>query len=66
MRPVADGWFEADVSGLSHGTAYQYRLDDGTCVADAASAAQKDDVFGCSLVIDQRSDTPPERSTPSL
>lgn len=54
MRPVADGWFEVDVTGLTHGTAYRYRLADGTCVADPASAAQKDDVFGCSLVIDQQ------------
>ncbi|MDF1635522.1 malto-oligosyltrehalose trehalohydrolase [Mycoplana sp. MJR14] len=54
MRPVADGWFEADVAGLAHGTAYRYRLADGTCVADPASAAQRDDVFGPSLVIDQQ------------
>lgn len=54
MRPVADGWFEANVAGLAHGTAYRYRLADGTCVADPASAAQRDDVFGPSLVIDQQ------------
>jgi len=51
MRPVGEGWFEADVS-CGAGARYLYRLANGLAVPDPASRAQADDVHGPSLVVD--------------
>jgi maltooligosyltrehalose trehalohydrolase len=54
-RPMArgnDGWFTADVAGLTAGARYKYRIDGDIDVPDPASAFQPDDVFGPSEVID--------------
>lgn len=47
-----DGWFSADVAGLTPGTRYKFRIDDEVDVPDPASAFQPEDVFGPSEVID--------------
>ncbi len=51
MTRTEDGWFSA-TSDCSAGTAYAFRLDDGTDVPDPASRQQKDDVHGSSVVVD--------------
>lgn len=53
MRPVGEGWFEAELP-CGAGTPYRYRLASGLAVPDPASRAQADDVHGPSLVIDPR------------
>jgi maltooligosyltrehalose trehalohydrolase len=54
MRPVGDGWFEAEaVCGA--GTRYRYLLPDGTAIADPASRAQDGDVHSASIVMDPAS-----------
>src|SRR5947209_11607524 len=53
MRPLPDGWFEAEVK-CGAGARYRYRLHDGLAVPDPASRAQADDVHGPSLVVDPR------------
>jgi malto-oligosyltrehalose trehalohydrolase len=52
MRRGEDGWFYADVAGVSAGARYKFRIDDGIDVPDPASAFQPDDVSGPSEVID--------------
>jgi maltooligosyltrehalose trehalohydrolase len=51
LRPVADGWGEAEIA-CGPGTRYRFRLADGGLVPDPASRAQPDGVFGPSLVVD--------------
>ncbi|HCT7896327.1 TPA: malto-oligosyltrehalose trehalohydrolase [Enterobacter cloacae] len=52
MTAVSNGWFQIDVPGVTHGTEYQFVLQDGMAVPDPASRAQKGDVNGPSVVID--------------
>ncbi|MCM7396002.1 malto-oligosyltrehalose trehalohydrolase [Enterobacter cloacae] len=52
MTAVGNGWFQIDVPGVTHGTEYQFVLQDGMAVPDPASRAQKGDVNGPSVVID--------------
>ncbi|MDU2734314.1 MAG: alpha-amylase family glycosyl hydrolase, partial [Mixta calida] len=52
MKPVGDGWFELEATGVAPGAEYNFVLADGTVVPDPASRAQKADVNGPSLVID--------------
>jgi maltooligosyltrehalose trehalohydrolase len=47
-----DGWFSADISGVTAGTRYRFRIDDEIDVPDPASAFQPDDVSGPSELID--------------
>ncbi|MCI8902998.1 MAG: malto-oligosyltrehalose trehalohydrolase [Enterobacter sp.] len=54
MTATGSGWFQADVPGVTHGTEYQFVLQDGMTVPDPASRAQKGDVNGPSVVIDPR------------
>lgn len=58
MAAVGDGWFQVDVPGVTHGTTYQFVLQDGMAVPDPASRAQQGDVNGPSVVIDPRRYTP--------
>ena len=53
MRPLADGWFEAEAA-CGAGTPYRYLLESGLAVPDPAARAQADDVHGPSLVVDPR------------
>jgi malto-oligosyltrehalose trehalohydrolase len=50
-----DGWFSADIAGLTAGARYKFRIDDEIDVPDPASAFQPEDVFGASEVIDHAS-----------
>lgn len=52
MVASEDGWFEAEVTGVTPGTEYNFVLADGMVVPDPASRAQKAEVNGPSLVID--------------
>ncbi|CAH5621986.1 malto-oligosyltrehalose trehalohydrolase [Enterobacter cloacae] len=52
MTAVGNGWFQIDVPGVTHGTEYQFILQDGMAVPDPASRAQRGDVNGPSVVID--------------
>ncbi|HFF9683131.1 malto-oligosyltrehalose trehalohydrolase [Enterobacter cloacae] len=52
MTAVGNGWFQIDVPGVTHGTEYQFVLQDGMAVPDPASRAQKGDVNDPSVVID--------------
>jgi maltooligosyltrehalose trehalohydrolase len=52
LAPDAQGLFEHVMPRCPAGTAYRYRLPDGTAVPDPASRAQVDDVHGDSLVVD--------------
>ena len=49
MKPVGDGWFELEATGVAPGAEYNFVLADGTVVPDPASRAQKADVNGPSL-----------------
>jgi maltooligosyltrehalose trehalohydrolase len=55
MQRSDDGWFLADVAGISAGARYKFRIDGEIDVPDPASAFQPDDVSGPSEVIDHRS-----------
>jgi maltooligosyltrehalose trehalohydrolase len=55
MQRGEDGWFCADVPGLSAGARYKFRIDGEIDVPDPASAFQPDDVSGPSEVIDHTS-----------
>jgi maltooligosyltrehalose trehalohydrolase len=55
MQRDEDGWFCADIAGISAGTRYKFRIDGEIEVPDPASAFQPDDVFGPSEVIDHGS-----------
>ena len=52
IKPDADGLCEHTMARCPAGTAYRYRLPDGTAIPDPASRAQADDVHGDSLVVD--------------
>jgi malto-oligosyltrehalose trehalohydrolase len=52
LRGDGDGWFSADIAGVSPGARYKFRIDDEIDVPDPASAFQPDDVAGPSEVID--------------
>ncbi|OAF10923.1 malto-oligosyltrehalose trehalohydrolase [Bradyrhizobium neotropicale] len=52
MRRRDDGWYVAEILGLTAGSRYKFRIDDEVDVPDPASAFQPDDVFGPSEVID--------------
>jgi maltooligosyltrehalose trehalohydrolase len=52
LRRGADGWFSAEVTGVTAGARYTFRIDDETEVPDPASAFQPEDVAGPSEVID--------------
>jgi maltooligosyltrehalose trehalohydrolase len=52
MRRGEDGWFSADMPGVTAGARYKFRIDDEIDVPDPASAFQPDDVSGASEVID--------------
>jgi len=47
-----DGWFTADIAGVTPGARYKFRIDDEIDVPDPASDFQPDDVSGPSEVID--------------
>lgn len=55
MRRRDDGWYVAEVHGLTAGSRYKFRIDDEIDVPDPASAFQPEDVFGPSEVIDHAS-----------
>jgi maltooligosyltrehalose trehalohydrolase len=55
MRLNKDGWFSLDISGVTAGARYKFRIDDEIDVPDPASAFQPDDVSGPSEVIDHAS-----------
>lgn len=61
MTAVGSGWFQIDVPGVTHGTEYQYVLQNGMAVPDPASRAQAGDVNGPSVVIDARRYPPGNR-----
>ncbi len=50
-----DGWFAVDISGVTAGARYKFRIDDEIDVPDPASAFQPEDVSGPSEVIDHAS-----------
>ncbi|HEY0910563.1 MAG TPA: malto-oligosyltrehalose trehalohydrolase, partial [Bradyrhizobium sp.] len=52
LRRGDDGWFSADIAGVTAGARYKFRIDDEIDVPDPASAFQPDDVSGPSEVID--------------
>ena len=52
LRRGDDGWFSADISGITAGTLYKFRIDGATDIPDPASAFQPQDVAGPSEVID--------------
>jgi len=52
MSARPGGWFELETDRAAPGTAYLFRLPDGTKVPDPAARAQRQDVHGPSLVVD--------------
>jgi maltooligosyltrehalose trehalohydrolase len=52
MQRGEDGWFSAEISGVTAGARYRFRIDDEIDVPDPASAFQPEDVSGPSEVID--------------
>ena len=52
MQHRQDGWYVAEIAGLTAGSPYKFRIDDEIDVPDPASAFQPEDVFGPSEVID--------------
>ncbi len=52
MMPEEDGWYSADVPGVSAGTTYRFRVDGETEVPDPGSSFQPDDVNGPSEIVD--------------
>jgi maltooligosyltrehalose trehalohydrolase len=52
MTRGEDGWFMADIAGVTAGARYKLRIDDEIDVPDPGSDFQPDDVFGASEVID--------------
>jgi malto-oligosyltrehalose trehalohydrolase len=55
LRRDPDGWFSADIAGVTPGARYKFRIDDEIDVPDPASAFQPDDISGPSEVIDHDS-----------
>jgi maltooligosyltrehalose trehalohydrolase len=53
MRPVGDGWYEAQLP-VGAGARYRFSLPDGLSVPDPASRLQAGDVHDPSVVIDPR------------
>lgn len=51
MQVQDHGWYEL-VTTATAGERYQFRLPDGTCVADPASRCQAEDADGPSLIVD--------------
>ncbi len=51
MHRLDQGWFEIETD-CPAGARYRYRLDDGRCVPDPASARQPEDPQGPSVVVD--------------
>jgi malto-oligosyltrehalose trehalohydrolase len=52
LRRGDDGWFSADIAGITAGTLYKFRIDGAVDIPDPASAFQPQDVAGPSEVID--------------
>jgi maltooligosyltrehalose trehalohydrolase len=52
LRRGEDGWFSGEISGVTAGSRYRFRIDDEIDVPDPASAFQPDDVSGPSELID--------------
>jgi maltooligosyltrehalose trehalohydrolase len=52
LRRGDDGWFSADIAGVTAGALYKFRIDDKIDVPDPASAFQPQDVAGPSEVVD--------------
>lgn len=52
MRPVAGGYWVAEVAGVGHGWRYRYSIDGGASLPDPASGWQPDGVHGASAVVD--------------
>jgi maltooligosyltrehalose trehalohydrolase len=55
MTRGGDGWYTANIAGVTAGARYKFRIDDEIDVPDPASDFQPDDVFGPSEVIDHAS-----------
>jgi maltooligosyltrehalose trehalohydrolase len=55
MQALPEGWYEAEIAGLSAGALYKYRIDGEIEVPDPASHFQPHDVNGPSEVIDHAS-----------
>jgi maltooligosyltrehalose trehalohydrolase len=55
MHALPDGWYQANIAGLTPGALYKYRIDGELEVPDPASHFQPDDVNGPSEVIDHDS-----------
>lgn len=54
MKAARDGWFEAEITGLSEGAAYRFRLPDGSEVIDPAAHAMPQGLEGASALVDHR------------
>src|SRR5436305_966915 len=54
MRAVGEGFHELHVPDAPAGSAYGFRLPDGTVVPDPASRFNPEDVNGPSVVVDPR------------
>jgi len=54
MRAVGEGFHELEVEGVAAGTAYGFRVNDGTWVPDPASRSNPRDVNAPSVVVDPR------------
>jgi maltooligosyltrehalose trehalohydrolase len=52
LKRGADGWFTADIAGVTAGARYKFRIDDEIDIPDPASQFQPDDVFGPGEVVD--------------
>jgi maltooligosyltrehalose trehalohydrolase len=52
MSPGENGWFSAEIPGITAGARYRFRIDNEIDVPDPASAFQPADVFGPGEVID--------------
>jgi malto-oligosyltrehalose trehalohydrolase len=52
LRRGDDGWFSADIAGITAGALYKFRIDGAVDIPDPASAFQPQDVAGPSEVID--------------
>ncbi|WP_337181924.1 malto-oligosyltrehalose trehalohydrolase [Shinella sp.] len=52
MEAGSDGWHAVETADVRPGTAYLFRLADGTKIPDPASHAQQDGIDGPSVVVD--------------
>lgn len=55
MQAGNDGWHAVETDDVRAGTAYLFRLTDGTEIPDPASHAQRDGIEGPSIVVDHGS-----------